>query len=69
MRPVDVRAQLESVDLKPVPDTVTGVPGSDAAAGEPLVGLNVIARVTVKVGLGVPAVSPWLPVTVKVYAP
>jgi len=67
MRPVDVRAQLESVDLKPVPDTVTGVPGSDAAAGEPLVGFNVIARVTVKVGAA--AVSPWLPVTVKVYAP
>jgi hypothetical protein len=68
MRPTDVRVQLESVDLKPVPDTVTVVPGSDAAAGEPLVGFNVIARVTVKVGVTA-AVSPWLPVTVKVYAP
>jgi len=59
--------QLESVGWKPAPDTTTVVPGSDATAGEPLAGFNVIEGVTVKTGLA-PDVSPPLPEMVRVYA-
>jgi hypothetical protein len=57
-----------SVDLKPVPDTVTVVPGSHPTAGEPLAGVIVIAAFTVNPTTVAPDVSPPFPEIVRVYS-
>lgn len=51
--------------MNPVPDTVTGVPGTLPTGGEPVVGVNVANGLTVKVA---DAESPLLPVIVTVYS-
>jgi hypothetical protein len=54
-----------SLDLNPVPSTVTGVPRLPGTGGEPIVGVSLTDAVTVNVA---DAESPLFPVIVTVYS-